>query len=792
MGAIAGGRRTQSAFPAFLAGTNASDLGVEYTYNSASNSYLSGATNRTAHLPHVKRAATFVGLNANILKPDGTVLSNQFGLLGSVDGSLFNQDRFTVTKGRMANPHRANEIMVNQFAAKALHVHVGQVLAFGITTASNALHVQVNLKVVGIGLQNFEVVEDDADRGGSLVATPALTRPLLDCCTNLTWTLLQLDHASRDVPAVEREFISILPKDLTYQFHDVASVVAQGERAVRPEAVALGAFGAIAAAAALLIAGQAIVRQLRADREDRGVMRALGATPAMTTSDGLMGAVGAVVVGSLLAAALAVGLSPLAPIGPVRQVDPSTGIATDWTVLGVGLIVLIGALGVVAVAIAVRESPQRVARRQQQLGERESSVARVAAASGLPPPAVTGIRFALEAGRGRTAVPVRSAIAGTVLAVVMVVATVTFGSGLGSLISHPALYGWNWDYALVSADGYGPIPPQGRALLDHDKNVAAWTGVYFGTLQLNGQSVPGIAGDVRPALTPPILSGHAPEAGDQIVLGAATLAQLHKRVGDTVVGNFGNVKDPALSTPPTRLRVVGTATMPALGAQNTLHTSMGTGALFTTQLLPAAALNAYGAFSGPNTVFVRFRSGSDHAAALRSLRRVADSLNQALDANPDFAGAGILVAVVPVQHPAEIVNYRTMGSTPAILASGLAAGAIVALGLTLAASVRRRRRDLALLKTLGFTPRQLATTVAWQASVAAVIGLAVGVPLGIALGRWLWILFARQIYAVPRPAVPALSVILVAVGALLLANAVAALPGRSAARTRAALVLRTE
>jgi ABC-type lipoprotein release transport system permease subunit len=163
-----------------------------------------------------------------------------------------------------------------------------------------------------------------------------------------------------------------------------------------------------------------------------------------------------------------------------------------------------------------------------------------------------------------------------------------------------------------------------------------------------------------------------------------------------------------------------------------------------------------------------------------------------LDANPDFAGAGILVAVVPVQHPAEIVNYRTMGSTPAILASGLAAGAIVALGLTLAAPVRRRRRDLALLKTLGFTQRQLATTVAWQASVAAVIGLAVGVPLGIALGRWLWILFARQIYAVPRPTVPALSVILVAVGALLLANAVAALPGRSAARTRAALVLRTE
>jgi ABC-type lipoprotein release transport system permease subunit len=133
-----------------------------------------------------------------------------------------------------------------------------------------------------------------------------------------------------------------------------------------------------------------------------------------------------------------------------------------------------------------------------------------------------------------------------------------------------------------------------------------------------------------------------------------------------------------------------------------------------------------------------------------------------------------------------------MGATPSLLAAGLAAGAIVALGLTLAASVRRRRRDLALLKTLGFTRRQLAATVAWQASVAVIIGVALGVPFGIALGRWLWILFAREIYAVPRPTVPVLSVVLVALGALVLANVVAALPGRSAARTPAALILRAE
>ena len=104
--------------------------------------------------------------------------------------------------------------------------------------------------------------------------------------------------------------------------------------------------------------------------------------------------------------------------------------------------------------------------------------------------------------------------------------------------------------------------------------------------------------------------------------------------------------------------------------------------------------------------------------------------------------------------------------------------------------MRRRRHDLALLKTLGFTQGQLAAAVAWQASTAAVVGM-VGLPLGIAAGRWLWTLFAREIYAVPRPTVP-WTVVLVAVGALVLANVVAAVPGRMAARTPAALALRDE
>jgi ABC-type lipoprotein release transport system permease subunit len=107
--------------------------------------------------------------------------------------------------------------------------------------------------------------------------------------------------------------------------------------------------------------------------------------------------------------------------------------------------------------------------------------------------------------------------------------------------------------------------------------------------------------------------------------------------------------------------------------------------------------------------------------------------------------------VVAVQRPAEIINYRSLGTTPALLGGALAVGAGSAFGFTLISSIRRRRRDVALLKTLGFTRRQLAAVIAWQSSVAVAIGVVVGVPVGTIFGRWLWDLFAQNIDVVPAP-----------------------------------------
>ena len=143
-------------------------------------------------------------------------------------------------------------------------------------------------------------------------------------------------------------------------------------------------------------------------------------------------------------------------------------------------------------------------------------------------------------------------------------------------------------------------------------------------------------------------------------------------------------------------------------------------------------------------------------------------------------------------RPEEIVDSHSIVAIPAVLGAGLAVGAVLALATTLVASVRRRRRDLAVLKTLGFSGRQLRRVIAWQASMTVAIGTIIGVPVGLILGHLLWNGFAEAIDAVPVTSVPPGYVAAIAVGAVVLANIVAAVPARIAARTPTAVLLRTE
>jgi ABC-type antimicrobial peptide transport system permease subunit len=118
--------------------------------------------------------------------------------------------------------------------------------------------------------------------------------------------------------------------------------------------------------------------------------------------------------------------------------------------------------------------------------------------------------------------------------------------------------------------------------------------------------------------------------------------------------------------------------------------------------------------------------------------------------------------------------------------------AVGTLAHVLLTGVRRRRADLALLKTLGFTRRQVLGTVAWEASALAAVAALIGLPLGVIAGRLAWAVFANQAGVSPAATVPLLTVLLVVPVTLLLANLIAAWPGWQAARLRPAVVLRAE
>ena len=240
-------------------------------------------------------------------------------------------------------------------------MHVGSVLPMSFFTnaqlqSSNgdrrklAPHLSIDLKLVGIVVFNTQIAEDDIDALGDnpVLLTPALMRELVPCSAAYTFEYIKVSGGSRNVGKVRAEIAAADPKLSTGPLSGggppTSDAVAKAERAIKPESLALGVFGAIAALAALLIAAQLIGRQLRLGPEERASLRALGASPATTISDRLLGVLAAVVLGALLADVVAVGLSPLAPLGPVRSVQPSS-ITFDWTVIGTGFAALVVLLG---------------------------------------------------------------------------------------------------------------------------------------------------------------------------------------------------------------------------------------------------------------------------------------------------------------------------------------------------------------------------------------------------------------------------------------------------------------
>jgi predicted lysophospholipase L1 biosynthesis ABC-type transport system permease subunit len=148
--------------------------------------------------------------------------------------------------------------------------------------------------------------------------------------------------------------------------------------------------------------------------------------------------------------------------------------------------------------------------------------------------------------------------------------------------------------------------------------------------------------------------------------------------------------------------------------------------------------------------------------------------------------------VLPRETPDDIVNFGRVQNMPLVLGAVLALLGAATLTHTLVTAIGRRRRDLAVFKTVGFVRGQITSTVAWQATTMVAIALLAGLPVGVALGRWAWITLAHQIGVVSEPVTPLPTLLLLVPATVLLANLIALAPASLAARIRPALALRAE
>lgn len=389
--------------------------------------------------------------------------------------------------------------------------------------------------------------------------------------------------------------------------------------------------------------------------------------------------------------------------------------------------------------------------------------------------------MAFEPGHGRTAVPVRSALVGTTVAVAAVVAAMVFAASFLGLVGTPHQYGQNWAQELNLQAGAVPWSI-GQRVLRQVTGLTAYARGDYGEVSVaaldasGGAVVPAIGLDqVRGTGFLTLLAGRAPAGPREIALGPRTLRTLGLHVGQRVkVTANGRVS---------QMRIVGSAVFAAFGVGGGARTDLGTGAVVAASVLsqPNPPFCAGGA-TCYSFFLLRYRPGTD-------LRLAAAQVNRAATRTHCPPG---LCLVQTDQRPSDIENYTGVRDTPVVLGAVLAVLAVGTLAHVLLTGVRRRRRDLAVLKTVGLLRSQLLRVVSWQATALAAAALLIGLPLGLLAGRWAWLLFADSAGVGSQADIPVSLVLLVIPVTLIMAVLLAAVPGWTAARIRPALILRSE
>ena len=809
LAALAGARRTDSAYGRYLQAIKASDVMVDIP------GPLSNVVQQVEQLPGAISTAAWLGLNANPVI-DGKVHDNFLtdGLAVSKDGEYFRQDKVTVLAGTLPNLKSPDEMVVTEPMAQAFHLRPGDHMTWqfyqyplranGLPATFSPHPAQRATFLVTAIVAQPPALGDHFDDISGGILTPAAAPTFLDRHGpwsgewSFAWVGMRLRAGDAGVSKLTDQLASIghspALRDLEtggpvlFDIRRMANSHRDAQQAIEPQAVALALLGGLIGLALLVLGGQGLAQLLTRSAGDGATWRAMGATGTETAltlaAPGVVAILGSVV----LAVAGAFALSPLAPVGPVRIYDPQTGARADWLVLGGGAAAMLLLLGSMLAWLAWRAARRAAG----QAAARPLALMSASRRSGLPLTALTGMRYALERGYGRQRAPVRATLAGSIVAVTALVMSLVFSASLTGLTSHPSDYGWNWSTLLQAQGGWGAWEPDAiTAAIANQPGVTGWSQFGFGQLTIDHSEVPvmGVQHELG-TVQPPTTSGRAINGPGQIELGAVTMRNLGVHVGSTVQVASGKSSGRPFT-------VVGTVTLPSFGTVLTDHVSLGRGGMMEESAL--LALEDLGPYTEANFLKEIASGGGSvgspsypssvaiDTTSTAAARRV-DGLVLGKDVDDDPGG---MYTLGPEQG-AQVINLQQMGWLPQTIALGVAIAAVLALALTIIASVRQRRRDLALLKSLGMRRSQLRAIVASQTTTILVVAILIGIPLGIAAGRWAWTAFANEIGVVPAPAVPAGALALGVLTILVAGNLLAAWPAAVAARTSVVRSLRSE
>ena len=778
--AAVGARRAETAYPRFFERYRTHDL----TYTTGNHEKQEEIFKTAARIPGVEATFRQSIYAATVRTAAGRELSFPEVFIA---GDHVRYPRYPPAKvlhGRLSDPRSEDEAIVNYAMAERLGLRAGDVITVTLLGAAGEdlapprpqeLSIRISGVVAIAG--HFEQV-DGSGFTRVLYMTPAFQKRwhAYSFADDTFGVRLKDGREGADefLYALEEELVSNGiedPFDAPPRPTEAESRGVQGLN--RVPTVALWLLGAFVAVTTLAVFAQLLTRESRLGAGDHPILHALGFSRGELFAVSMLRTASMAAVGGVIAGGVAYALSPLTPVAVARIAEPDPGLhfAAQIVALGVaGTIVLISMVGAAVARLTTRPARGAAGELSQRPGRFSDRLAQMPIALS----ARSGLSMALDPGRGDRAVPVRTALLGTTIASAVLMAALTFGGSLSHLIGEPELAGYTWDAGAIAAAFEGPpseyVERMQRSVEQRFPNARLWPGTVFAEFAVDGIEV-----TVETSTGPPlsIIEGRAPLTADEVALDQKTLEQLDKGIGDTVdVGS-------EIGAPAYTMRVVGTFAVPRISFQGTNP--------FQAVALTMEAVRRI----DPGCERPEDETDCDYQEALYVDFADDADLFRNVSAFQDAVGDDAFAVLSRDESPT-VGNVARMSSLPTMLAvlTGFLGMATLAHALT--TTIRRRGRDLAVLKTIGLVGRQIRGIVAWQSTALVVGSLIVGVPLGLVAGRWGWRLFARELEVVPVPVVSPLVVLAVAAGGIVAANLIAALPARAAAHTQPAVVLRTE